>query len=97
MAVLSGKKLMLVRKKGKLPPPVVSVTYESEYSAETIEAKKGKGRVCIVDDCAALGNTFRAAQELLAKAGYEVVDQVAVFKISYLPGDKTGVKCLWEY
>jgi adenine phosphoribosyltransferase len=97
MAALAGKGVVLVRKKGKLPPPTVSITYDCEYSTETLEAKEGSGKVCLVDDCAALGNTFKAACELLEKAGYSVAEQVATFKIGYLPGDKSRIKSLWEY
>ncbi|MDR2760813.1 MAG: adenine phosphoribosyltransferase [Rickettsiales bacterium] len=93
--------VIMIRKKGKLPPPIVSITYKSEYSTETLEVKvcndPKHNRVCIVDDCAALGNTFIAAGELLEKAGYRVVGRVAAFKLSYLPGDKSQVKALWEY
>lgn len=97
MAALAGKGAVMVRKKGKLPPPVVSLAYDSEYSTETLEVKEGRGRVCVVDDCAALGNTFRAARELLERAGYSIAGQVAVFKIGYLPGDKSQIGALWEY
>jgi adenine phosphoribosyltransferase len=93
--------VVVVRKKGKLPPPVLSITYNSEYSTETLEVKACSdpehNKVCIVDDCAALGNTFKATKELLERAGYNVVKQIAVFKLSYLPGDKSEVDALWEY
>ena len=40
-----------VRKKGKLPPPVISRDYELEYGTDTLEIKPDDGeRVVIVDD-----------------------------------------------
>ena len=46
-----GTGFIPVRKKGKLPPPVISRDYELEYGTDTLEIKPGDGeRVVIVDD-----------------------------------------------
>ncbi len=93
MAQALGKGLVLVRKKGKLPPPVVAITYSSEYSTETLEMKHGNGeKILLVDDVIALGNTLLAAEELAVKAGYKVVDKLAVADLTYL--NKHGIKAL---
>ena len=37
LAIRMGKGMLLIRKKGKLPPPVVSESYELEYGTDTLE------------------------------------------------------------
>lgn len=70
--------LVLVRKKGKLPPPVCSVSYDTEYSSDMLEVSSeypfaGK-RVLIVDDILATGGTFKAIKTLVESKGAKVVE-----------------------
>ena len=60
---------ILLRKKGKLPPPVVSKEYELEYGLDTIEVGKitvpENKKIMIIDDLIASGGTAKASLELL--------------------------------
>jgi adenine phosphoribosyltransferase len=78
IASMFDKKLILIRKKGKLPPPVMSESYTTEYSTDTIEMLPGIGRILVVDDVLATGGTLRACLNLCSKAGYQVTG-VSVF------------------
>ena len=72
MAVRRGKGFVLVRKQGKLPPPVVDVPYALEYGTGVLEMQRGAGRLLLVDDVLATGGTLGASATLARLAGYEV-------------------------
>ena len=88
LAKRMGMGFIPVRKKGKLPPPVISRDYELEYGTDTLEIKPGEGRVIIVDDVYATGGTAKATRELCEEAGYEVIDEVYLINLSFLNKDK---------
>jgi len=89
LAKRMGVGFVPVRKKGKLPPPVISRDYELEYGTDTLEIKPGDGeRVIIVDDVYATGGTAKATRELCVEAGYEVIDEVYLINLSFLNKDK---------
>lgn len=81
---------VLVRKKGKLPPPVMSVDYALEYghaSLEMVEDHIQKGdRVLIHDDVLATGGTAAACAELVQKMGGEVVQFNFLIELEFLNG-----------
>jgi len=70
-----------IRKKGKLPPPVLHRTYDLEYAAGALEIQPGTGRLLIVDDVLATGGTLRAASDLSTDAGYSVIALTALIDL----------------
>ena len=88
--------IKLIRKSGKLPPPIVSKSYDLEYGSDVIEIYKGKGTVVIVDDIYATGGTMNAAVELCELAGYTVIDKLTLIDLTFLH-ETTNVKSLIQY
>lgn len=77
LAARHKKGFLPIRKAGKLPPPVVEVSYALEYGQASVELNPGQGRIMIIDDVLATGGTLQAAIDVSHKAGY-VVEDVAV-------------------
>ena len=81
-----GKGFVPIRKKGKLPPPVVDVAYDLEYGTGVLEMQAGQGRLLLVDDVLATGGTLTASTTLSRQAG-DVVQGVGVLiDIGIAPG-----------
>ena len=75
LAQRTGKGLLLVRKAGKLPPPVVGVGYSLEYGLDRLEmsAEVQSQKVIIVDDVLATGGTLKAVKQLAEKCKHQVL------------------------
>ncbi len=73
IAVALEVPFILIRKKGKLPPPFISEKYELEYGFAEIEMKEGQlkpgQRILVHDDLLATGGTTEAAAKLVEKQG----------------------------
>lgn len=96
LSIHTEKGMIMCRKKGKLPPPVISESYSLEYGEDILEIKPGVGSVVIVDDVYATGGTMDAVEKLCKKAGYNVIDKIVLIDLKYLHGD-TNVKSLIQY
>jgi adenine phosphoribosyltransferase len=82
LAARRGKGFVLVRKQGKLPPPVVDVAYDLEYGSGVLEMQRGRGRLILIDDVLATGGTMTAAAELCRRAGYELQALAALIDLN---------------
>nr|XP_023993283.1 adenine phosphoribosyltransferase-like isoform X2 [Salvelinus alpinus] len=82
-----GVGFVLVRKKGKLPGPTVSVAYKLEYGEAEVEiqvdAVAPEQKVLLIDDLLATGGTLYAACELMKKQNTE-------------PACFATMPCLWS-
>ncbi len=82
--------IVLLRKGGKLPPPVIKQEYKLEYASATIEIGEkvlSPGlRVAIIDDLLATGGTARAGEILVEKAGAKPIADVFLVELTDLKG-----------
>ncbi|AFL97602.1 adenine phosphoribosyltransferase [Ornithobacterium rhinotracheale] len=86
---------IMIRKKGKLPPPTVEASYELEYGAATLEMVDGQlekgARVLIHDDVLATGGTAAACAELVTKVGAIPAQFNFLIELDFLKGrEKIG-------
>ncbi len=83
------KGLLLVRKAGKLPPPVECVSYSLEYGADQLEmsAQIEAQKVILVDDVLATGGTLKAVNQLSQKCGHQVLGAVVLLDLPDLHAD----------
>ena len=82
LAMRRGKGFVLVRKQGKLPPPVVDVSYDLEYGSGVLEMQSGRGRLVLIDDVLATGGTMTAAADLCHRAGYQLQALLALIDLN---------------
>jgi adenine phosphoribosyltransferase len=92
MANALGCGLVMVRKKGKLPGPTVSVSYDLEYGSDQLEMLPGNiltgENVLVVDDVLATGGTAEATFKLCEKLQASVVGFSFFIEIGFLEGRK---------
>jgi len=100
LSMIHGGGVVMCRKAGKLPPPVTRKRYQLEYGTEWIEMKNGSGTAVIVDDVFATGGTLQATNNLAKMVGYDVIDNLVLIDLLYVPtveGFNFKVKSLIQY
>ncbi|WP_185289803.1 adenine phosphoribosyltransferase [Chryseobacterium lactis] len=92
IAVALEVPFILIRKAGKLPPPIISESYDLEYGSAIIETREGQikagQRVLIHDDLLATGGTTEAAAKLVEKQGATVSQFSFLIGLKGLNGDE---------
>ncbi|UCE91226.1 MAG: adenine phosphoribosyltransferase [Methanobacteriota archaeon] len=77
-----------IRKQGKLPPVVHSLSYAKEYESDVIEVRddgiEPGDKVLLVDDLLATGGTIKANADLVEKLGGRVVGMGFLVELEYL-------------
>ena len=91
LALRLDKGFVLIRKQGKLPPPVVDIAYSLEYGSGVLEMHRGSGALVLIDDVIATGGTMKASADLCVKAGYDVRALLALVDLRL-----TGVDLSWR-
>ncbi len=90
LALKLGLGFVMLRKKGKLPGPTISHSYDLEYGSDTIEVCEDLvapgQRVVILDDLLATGGTMRASLELLRRVGSKPVGAACLIELAFLNG-----------
>ena len=90
IAVKAQIPLILLRKKGKLPPDVYSSNYQLEYGSSTLELSKNlisnNSNVALIDDLLATGGSALAANDLIFKSGSIVKKFLFVIELLELNG-----------
>lgn len=86
LAAKTHKPLLLIRKQGKLPPPVHQQRYELEYGSDTLEMATSPNHcdVLLVDDVLATGGTLTASVSLCQKSGHTVLGAVVLLDLPKL-------------
>jgi adenine phosphoribosyltransferase len=90
LAYALGAGFVPVRKPKKLPAECVTISYELEYGADSLQMHRdaldsGK-RVLIVDDLLATGGTARAVAKLVEQVGGTVVGLGFMVELTFLAG-----------
>lgn len=92
IAVALEVPFILIRKAGKLPPPIISESYDLEYGSAVIETREGQikpgQRILIHDDLLATGGTTEAAAKLVEKQGATVSQFSFLIGLKGLKGDE---------
>lgn len=92
IAVALEVPFILIRKKGKLPPPFVAEKYDLEYGSAEIEMREGQikpgQRILVHDDLLATGGTTQAAAKLVEKQGAKVSQFSFLIGLKDLQGGK---------
>lgn len=90
MADRLGVGMTVIRKKGKIPPPVISQDYSYEYASQVIEIAEDSlvagNKALLVDDILATGGTMAAAIKLLKRGKVEIIGTAFVIEMEGMAG-----------
>ena len=85
-------KLIMIRKKGKLPGKIYKEKYKLEYGTNDLEIQKdflsSSDNVIVVDDILATGGTFNAAFKLISKNNAKILGSISLLELVFLDGRK---------
>ena len=92
LALKLGLGFIMVRKRGKLPGPVVQHEYDLEYGTDVIEIQADAitpgDRVVVLDDLLATGGTMAATTKLLEEQGADMAGVACIIELAFLEGRK---------
>ena len=84
------KKLVMIRKKGKLPGKTYSIKYNLEYGSNQLEVQKDmilkKDKVVIIDDIFATSGTIKASINLVKRSKATITGIIVLLELSFLNG-----------
>ncbi|KAL9116053.1 MAG: hypothetical protein Q9227_000421 [Pyrenula ochraceoflavens] len=90
LALRLGAAFVPVRKKGKLPGPCETASYQKEYGEDFFQIQSGAIRegqkVLVVDDLIATGGSAAAAGSLVQQAGGKLLGFVVLIELEFLSG-----------
>lgn len=90
LALRLGCSFVPVRKAGKLPGKLQTVTYEKEYGEDSFAIQDNSiptgAKVVIVDDLIATGGSAAAAGELVKKCGGQLLGYIFIIELVGLNG-----------
>ena len=90
LAARLGIGMIMVRKAGRLPGPVLGVDYSLEYGTARLEVRaetvQDGSRVLVLDDVLATGGTAAAAIALIEQAGGQVRSLAMLLELEALAG-----------
>ena len=83
-------KLVMIRKKGKLPGKTFSTSYKLEYGKNQLEIQKDmlqeKDKVVIIDDIFATSGTIQASLKLIKKTKVKTLGVIILLELAFLNG-----------
>ncbi|VFS51166.1 Adenine phosphoribosyltransferase [Moellerella wisconsensis] len=92
VALTLGVGFVPVRKKGKLPREVLSMTYDLEYGTDTLEIHKDSikpgDNVLVIDDLLATGGTIEATVKMIEQLGGNIVEAAFIISLPDLGGQE---------